>query len=1518
MATPTPWTLEGATLNQFDIASEQSPSPRVEQTRPAVASTHGGENFGVIYFEQQAGGGHAVTGKFFDTFGSVGDGEAFVGGPLTISDGAGTVLTSQPLAIAGWNDGYVFGWAEDEGGQTVLKGRLASLIALGADEFSISTPAAGVNQSELDIAGGEFVLNEGLPGEAVQFGFAAVWVETDASGQRVLAQRYEIPFAGDAPSAPNPIAQPVDLGAGRAPSTALLLSGEQAVAWIDGNNQVQGKLFDATGAEVPVAGFPQGLTVPANATVEVAAIGAGGMGLFWVADDAGGQAIFGQTWTLPDGAAALQPQAVQKVVALPAGFSGAFSVDGFGDEEGGGALIAYTLPSGQAQAITIDEAGVPQGGPGEIGTDGGERNVSIAGQMSERGVAVWETADGDVRAQLLDTRVNPADGQGLKLIGDRDRVDRAEVAARPDVLIGSIRNDTLIGDRGDAEDGDSADDTLYGALGDDVLYGGGDNEGENTRGGDDDTVDELHGDEGFDTAAYRGARTQYSVTVNGDGGFTVRDMRNLPSEKGADPATDGTDYIHTIEQLAFGSSINTDYRPNDAVLTVGNDKVGMGAFFQDLPGTHEGLPAGAPTDGTPIGWGADSTAAFAVNTGALEAGPQDSVVTVGLFGAFAYLWRSDGNEVRLKVYDPLGEPSAVFAAGAAAEGLLLSEGDEGVSDLAAAIAGEGSVAAVWTETGAGPSQVVGRFVSSLDGALGGEFSVGGDATSEVDAKVFGYEVEDDLGAVELGFHVVYTEGAAGPGESGAIMLQRFSVYQRLGNPAAEPVETAPLRLNAETGAADPAAPAIQIGTGRSASVTHLHDGQLIVSWIDGGAIKAKVFALSPGGNGLTTFSPELASIEIPASVSAADAQEVVGLGFNFAIAYKEDGLVKARLYAPSADGYAPAGEATLSLAGTAYAGSTVGEAHLAPTDLDGSSFSLLVEVTNSGTTKVVGQLFDAAGARIGGLFEAFQGDARLGNGGFSASTLDDGRVVVGATTDGADPDVLGSLYDTRVPGEQIIGPRDGAPRDFIVGTIGNDVIDGRIQPDELYGLLGDDVILGGLGDDLMFGGKGNDTLIGGSEDDTLEGEDGDDVMLGGFGRDIIRGGDGSDTISYHGEFARFRIDLANQTMQSDRNPDTGATGNFAPEDTFSDIENATGGEANDEIVGSEGANVMHGRGGDDTFTVGDEDVVDGGDGANDTAIFTGAFGDFELLNTEGSTYVVTRTATGLSATVSNVEFLQFDDEQIDLSEPLPEEPPQAPPNVAPIITSPSTASFSENVPYGFEVMTLTAEDPGDTVTFSLAAGSDPRFTLNGDKLVATGRLDAGQAQVSVVATDDDPANPLSDAMEIIIDLRRDSPNIVGTNAGQRHNGTNFSERIFANGGNDEVRGRNGDDQIYGGAGNDTLRGDQGNDLFVGGAGNDQMQGEAGSDYFLFRGGSGNDTIRSFGDSSGDEDLLVFHQSIFADFSEFQSAVTTTRRATTIRLDDGGTVTLDGFRSALDQTDVAFWSDEQFRFYGYDL
>ncbi|MGR3377338.1 nidogen-like domain-containing protein [Salipiger abyssi] len=100
------------------------------------------------------------------------------------------------------------------------------------------------------------------------------------------------------------------------------------------------------------------------------------------------------------------------------------------------------------------------------------------------------------------------------------------------------------------------------------------------------------------------------------------------------------------------------------------------------------------------------------------------------------------------------------------------------------------------------------------------------------------------------------------------------------------------------------------------------------------------------------------------------------------------------------------------------------------------------------------------------------------------------------------------------------------------------------------------------------------------------------------------------------------------------------------------IENATGGEAGDMLIGNEQGNTLAGLDGNDTMIgSGGNDTLDGGDGC-DTAAYSGASSEYTITENDNGTVTIAHTGgSGVDGTdvMQNVEFAQFSDERVSLA-----------------------------------------------------------------------------------------------------------------------------------------------------------------------------------------------------------------------------------------------------------------------------
>jgi Ca2+-binding RTX toxin-like protein len=1463
MATPSAWALTPDGIDPGIPVNPPNFGAGTTQSRPVVAD-NSGENFGVAYLsETDPLIGIPESHIRFQAFDQVlGPLDEILPGPVTMDDGQG-IIQGAP-AIAGWGDGYAVVWQEKatEDAPALLRARVTGPVGLIGSEFSISmptNPAPGFTQHSVTLTPYEKTLDANLRITAV--GFNVAWVE-EAEGvpPAIRMQRFEV--VPDVLGEPSLIAAAgadgearvggndvIDLGTGTHPSLAALHDGETVIIWTGADGILQGQMRDVSGA-VMTTGLNLnaalgGHQVAAGHAARAVPLGAGNFGVFWVsAKDAASPddlVVRGETFVLADGAATWVAGGVRDIVDLPEGldgYSGHFNVAGLGEGNDGG-VISFGTTDGRVWMQSFDGNGVvPAGPPYEMSLGAGAADAgqhSIAGLVSDRAVVVAQNGNGDILAQMVDTRT-----PGQQLAGDRLDLDNNgnldEVDSRPDLIVGTIGDDVIVADRGDAEDPEGDADVVHGAMGNDTFFGGG-------------GADRLDGGLGTDVAAYRGTRQDFSVTMNGDGSLTVRDMRL--QNRGRDPGLEGQDIIKDVEQLAYGPNtmVGTALGTGGTLNIAGAAQVNTEMYSYALPPLQFSMP-----EGTPQPWGLTSMAGFTVNIGpsltdpTYTTGQQASPVAVAMEDSFGFVWQT-GNDVFVKAYDPLGQHDVGFGGGAQIFKVNLDPADavtEQVSGLAASMAGDLGIVAVWQEGDAagGATVVKGRHTAAVGGITGaGEFQVQASAAglSQRGAAVVGYEIVDaNNDTVEFGFNVAYTE-ASGANPSGRILLDRFVIPVAGGNEQA-PVST-PVN-GTDTG------DFVVAENGRDAAAASLHDGELIVTYVDGNQVKAAVLVPSTDAGGVTTFG-EMVTVTMPGSVPAGVKPQVAGLTTGFVVAYRDaNGAIQAHVMTPGGeDGWTD----TASIAPLALPAGATGVFRISPTAEDdfGSGFAIYYEVrSDAGTSTVRGQTFGYDGATIGGEFNVFNDGSTGSATGFSAAGMADGRLVIaaaGQAIDALDTDggILARVLDTRVPGEQIIGPADGARRDLLVGTAGDDAVDGREDDDEVHGGLGDDFVIGGSGNDQVFGEAGRDTLIGGSENDTMDGGADDDLLIGGFGVDTMAGGDGSDTISYQGEFSNFAINLLVGQTSSDRNPANSSTPGSGIEDTFTSIENVIGGEGNDTITGDAIGNTLSGRAGNDVISGGGgRDYMDGGDGndtlrgdsgddvlsgggGNDTIIGGDGTGDEVQFNGTRASYTVTfnRTTSVFTIdhtgggedgkdTVSGVEWFQFQGERISATQ-LGNNPTPPPP----------AGGLTIRGTNGANTLVGTA---GNDLMLGLG-GNDTMSGLGGDDTMDGG---AGSDVMS-----GDGGNDIMDGGAGLDTLNGG----IGNDTLEGGLGRDF---LSGDAGNDKLLGGDGNDTLVGGAGTDTLDGGLGADTMTGGAGNDTFLVDLAADLVVEAAGEGTDTVKS--------------------------------------------------------------------------
>ncbi|WP_300015065.1 calcium-binding protein [uncultured Roseobacter sp.] len=150
-------------------------------------------------------------------------------------------------------------------------------------------------------------------------------------------------------------------------------------------------------------------------------------------------------------------------------------------------------------------------------------------------------------------------------------------------------------------------------------------------------------------------------------------------------------------------------------------------------------------------------------------------------------------------------------------------------------------------------------------------------------------------------------------------------------------------------------------------------------------------------------------------------------------------------------------------------------------------------------------------------------------------------------------------------------------------------ISGGQGGDHIIGDGNANCISGNDGHDSVRGGDNNDTLNGGNGKDTLKGDDGNDRLNGGHGNDSMWGGDGQDTLEggagddalYGGDGLDFAIFDTNGDMHVDLEGGIAWGGGLGTDLLYS-IERVQTGGGDDDVIGTEDANVMWMGAGEDT------------------------------------------------------------------------------------------------------------------------------------------------------------------------------------------------------------------------------------------------------------------------------------------------------------------------------------------------
>ncbi len=576
-----------------------------------------------------------------------------------------------------------------------------------------------------------------------------------------------------------------------------------------------------------------------------------------------------------------------------------------------------------------------------------------------------------------------------------------------------------------------------------------------------------------------------------------------------------------------------------------------------------------------------------------------------------------------------------------------------------------------------------------------------------------------------------------------------------------------------------------------------------------------------------------------------------------------------------------------------------------------------------GDTGIVVSTFDASGgsftitsaAKIDGEILSTPAITQLSNGmllaGFTENFMNLGALDIMATL--VDPDTGDSIIPANLP-FQIDRSNNQSTVTSAVGLGSGQFAIGYNDTSEtnagsvvkVYQLIrradGDDandVMTGDDAIDEFSGGNGNDTLSGGDNNDRLFGNLGDDIMRGGAGDDLYEvesvndkvielANEGIDTI---GAYFSYTLGANVENLLVVNMGNLTLTGNTLANQLI-------GNDFNNVIDGKQGADMLAGGKGHDTYLVDNVDDMifeasgEGTDTVQSSIAWT--LGD----NLEKLVLTGTRHIAGTGNALNNTLTGNDGDNVLD------------------------GGSGSDKMSGGKGNDTYVVERTGDTVTEAAGEGADTvktglSYTLgdNVENLILTGNgnVNGTGNALDNVLTGNDGNNTLNGlAGADTMSGGKGDDIYVADNAGDKaiekaSEGTDLVRAgvDFTLGANIENLTLTGTADIDG-TGNtlgNTILGNAGANLLNGLRGADILTGGGGADVFAFDPGFGKDEVTDF---VAGTDKIAFDSGLFADFAAVQAHAAQVGADTVITYNSGNQVTLDGVSLAgLQASDFMF-------------
>lgn len=349
--------------------------------------------------------------------------------------------------------------------------------------------------------------------------------------------------------------------------------------------------------------------------------------------------------------------------------------------------------------------------------------------------------------------------------------------------------------------------------------------------------------------------------------------------------------------------------------------------------------------------------------------------------------------------------------------------------------------------------------------------------------------------------------------------------------------------------------------------------------------------------------------------------------------------------------------------------------------------------------------------------------------------------------------------------------------------------------------------------DWIYGNNSQNTLSGGAGADTLDGRGGNDTIYGNAGYDTLYSGSGNDTLDggEDTDVANFQNSTAGITVRLDT---ATATAIGYGTDTLVSIEDITGSNFADTIVGDNSTNYLNGMGGNDIFLPGGGyDFIDGGSGTDTLTYYKPDYDGIGATNWGN--------IQGVTVDLNSTDFTMIKETTtarvIDLVK-----------NVENI----NATEYLDRIYGGGNSETIKVyggDDylrPGRGVDTVYGGTGTDTIDLQQDALVAQSMqlTAAGTIQYHNGVGFVDGYNT-SDGINYAYEVE----NVTLWTANDIFRGNDSANTISALGGNDTINGMGGNDIIYGGDGTDTIDGGDGNDTIYGDRHNDAINGGNGDD-----------------------------------------------------------------------------------------